>query len=169
MEFLIIFAVVGLIIFGFIAADKSAERKKEREETKARDQKKKAELDNAVLNHAAALEDIKNKPYTKVYKGPVFENISNATIINQSTVINSLNTINEKAPEIAQCLSKIAELIEKESNQKAADLFEQFTAEAGSTKPKKPVLEALWNGLTASLPALSGMVDIVTKVTKLFA
>jgi hypothetical protein len=75
--------------------------------------------------------------------GDVFTNISNATIVNRSTLTGSLNAASNAGHQDArEMLERIASLVESSNNPEVADLFNSFTEELAQEQPKKPVLKA---------------------------
>jgi hypothetical protein len=127
----------------------------------------KEERDEEIYNN---VKKIKDKPYMKIYHGTVFKNISGSTIINGSSVINSINSIgNSGNQDLADVLVSIAEIIHNEGNQSAAELFEAFTDELEKESPKKSILSSLWEGITSALPAINGMVDVTRKIAEVIA
>ena len=101
--------------------------------------------------------------------GDVFENITSSTIVNKSTVERSFNKVKEEFdPAVANALKVIAEEIEKSGNKEAAENFDSFNEELQKPEPKKSVLRALWGGITAALPSILQMTDLVTNISKLF-
>ena len=100
--------------------------------------------------------------------GDVFKNITGSTIVNWSTVEASFNKVKEEFdPDIANALKVIAEQIEKSGNKEAAENFDAFNEELQKPEPRKSVLRAHWGGITAALPSVLQMTDIVTRISNL--
>ena len=103
--------LIGGVIYNLWSATEKERREEEVHKTVV-DQKEVLEKQVDVLKN------IEEKPYTKIYHGTVFENIANSTIINGSTVIDSINSIgNNTDVGLAEALIEVADLIENEKNQ----------------------------------------------------
>ena len=77
--------------------------------------------------------------------GNYFES-HNATIINDSLVVNSFNKVKTKIDEeTSRTLFKAAEIIEKSGNKSAGALFDKFNTELIKPQPEKSKLSNLWN------------------------
>lgn len=101
--------------------------------------------------------------------GAVFKNISNSTIINESEVNGSLNKIRDKGNDsLADALLEVAKQIEAAKDPKAGELFNSFAQELAKENPSKPVLKALWDGVTSQLPHINSMVNVISKIASLF-
>jgi hypothetical protein len=84
-------------------------------------------------------------------------------------VQNAFNKVkHEYDEETALALKRVADVVEKSANEEAAETFNSFTEELQKSAPKKSVLRTLWAGVTAALPSILQMSDVVTKVSKLF-
>jgi hypothetical protein len=100
--------------------------------------------------------------------GDYFNNISNATIINKSTVQNAFNKVKEKTDETtAAALAQIADHIEKSGNREAGEVFNAFSEELQKPEPKKSLLKSFWDGITTVLPTVSAIAGITEKVIKM--
>ena len=125
-----------------------------------------------VIEHIGKKINIKNTTtynIDEVVMGDIFKNISNSTIINRSHVEKSFNKVNEKYDEeTAKAIIKIAEEIERSGNRDAGALFDGFNQELAKPEPNKTVLKTIWDGIVTHLPSITSMVDIVSKITKLF-
>jgi hypothetical protein len=133
--------------------------------------------DPAILEfYGRALHITINK---EVVVGDKFENIRDATIINDSpdaTIINhslvekSFNKIkSDFDEETASALKKVAAEIEKSGNKEAAGNFDTFNEELQKPEPKKSVLRSLWGGITGALPSILQMTDVIIKISKLIS
>jgi hypothetical protein len=106
----------------------------------------------------------------EVVVGDVFRDISGSTIVNRSRVEKSFKRVRDAHDEdLALALVRIAEEINKLGNAEAAELFDGFSEELEKPQPRKAILRGLWDGITAAVPTISQMVDVVTSVSKFFA
>jgi len=97
-----------------------------------------------------------------------FNNAKNFTFINKSNVENSFNKVKEQFDEeTANVIKQIADIVEKSSNEEAAELFDAFNEEVNKPEPKKSLLKSFWTGLSAALPVLSTTASIVEKILKM--
>lgn len=103
--------------------------------------------------------------------GDKFENISgHATIINRSLVNKSFQKTQQRFDkETAQALRKLAAFIEASQNQDAIERFNEFNKELTSEKPRKGMLQLLWNGIKEALPAVNTLGDIALKIAAIVA
>jgi len=103
-------------------------------------------------------------------QGDSFSNIgAGATIINRSTLANSLNVAKATAGEdVAEALAKVAELIELSSNNEAADNFAALSEELTKPQPKKSLMKTFWNGIREALPNVKELVELGDTIGKLF-
>lgn len=102
--------------------------------------------------------------------GDKFEGITNATLINRSSVESAFNqTTIPVDEEIAKTLSAITEAIENSQNVAARLLWENFMAELKSQKPSKSKLRQCWEGVLAVLPSISTIASAGAQIAPLFA
>ena len=100
----------------------------------------------------------------------IFNNISNSTIINRSSVEKSFNRIQEKYDkETAMALLQVAQEIEKSGNKEAAELFENFNEEIQKPKPRRSVLRSVWEGIEKALPSVLEITDIAIRISKILS
>jgi len=86
--------------------------------------------------------------------------------IGDINITDSFNKVKEKfGKEAADALAKVAEIIQKENNPEAKELFESFNDELKKEQPKKSLLKTLWTGITTAIPLLKTSVDIFDKVS----
>jgi hypothetical protein len=98
--------------------------------------------------------------------GDSFENITDSTIINKSSLQNAFNKIkNEIDQETANTLLKIAKEVEKANDPAASGLFGSFTEELSKPNPSKERLNSFWTGLERLLPTVA---DLASKIIPLF-
>lgn len=98
--------------------------------------------------------------------GDSFENITNSTIINKSSLQNAFNRLkNEIDEETANSLVRIAKEIEKANDPAASGLFGNFTEELSKPNPDKGRLKSFWTGLERILPTVA---DLAGKIIPLF-
>jgi hypothetical protein len=111
----------------------------------------------------------KEQPVGVINMGNVFKDIRNSTIINESVVENSFNTLNDGYGEdVANALMQIAKFIERSGNEEAGELFDRFNEEINNLEPKKSVLKSLWRGIEKALPAITKLSEAITKLEALF-
>jgi hypothetical protein len=97
--------------------------------------------------------------------GSVFQNISNSTIINESTLNSSLNKIRDDGKDsLADALLEVAQEVEASKDAKAGELFNFFTDELAKGSPSKPVLKALWDGITSQLPHINSLASAIKTI-----
>ena len=103
--------------------------------------------------------------------GDIFRNIgTGATIINRSTLNNSMNTVaGQYGDEVAEALRRIAELVQQSGDTAAAENFNAMTEELQRAEPRKSLLRSFWNGTQQALPVLTQMVDISAKIAVLIS
>jgi hypothetical protein len=100
--------------------------------------------------------------------GDTFANITNATIINRSTLQGSLNKARQiGANDSADVLETVGKLVEQSGNKQAGELFDQFNEELQRSEPRKSVLRNAWDGLVAMLPTVTSIAEAAEAVTKL--
>ena len=85
----------------------------------------------------------------------VFGNVTNANIINKSTIQNAFNKVkSEHDEETSKALIKIAEFIEKSNEPAAGALFNSLTDELNKPQPDKSKLKSFWSGIQNVLPSI---------------
>ncbi len=100
----------------------------------------------------------------------IFQNISNSTIISRSVVGQSYNKIRETyGSDTATALVRIAEEIQRAGNDNAAQLFAAFNKELDRPEPRKPLLRALWEGITKAAPTIAQLSEVAVSIVKLFS
>ena len=100
--------------------------------------------------------------------GDYFNNITDSTIINRSTVENAYNKVrSDEGQDTAEVLVEIAKIVEESKNKEAGELFDSFNEEINKDEPKKSVLKNTWNGITKVLPILSTTANIAEKIIKI--
>jgi len=104
-------------------------------------------------------------------EGDSFSNIgAGATIINRSTLTNSLNAARAHGgEETANALKSVSEIVEKSGNADAADNLNAFNDELTKPNPKKSLLKSFWNAITDSLGPLTEVASAAEHITKLFS
>jgi hypothetical protein len=96
--------------------------------------------------------------------GNYFES-HNATIINDSLVVNSFNKVKtEIDEETSRTLFKAAEIIEKSGNKSAGALFDKFNTELIKPQPEKSKLSNLWNKIVDVLPSVAIVTQAILKI-----
>lgn len=107
--------------------------------------------------------------YTHVAGDQIRVEGSNNIIVNRSKVTNAFNKIKrEHDEEMAKALLEVAEAVDQSGNPKAVENFDAFNEELAKPKPKKSLLETLWNGTLAVLPAIKELPGVIDSITKLF-
>lgn len=97
--------------------------------------------------------------------GDVFKNISRATIINRSSVTETVDEVSKKFNEsTANAVLLIAEEIDKTGNTVAAELFTRFSHELQRTRPRVSILKKLWEGIIKAEPRIAQQRDTVSKI-----
>jgi hypothetical protein len=100
--------------------------------------------------------------------GHTFQNISGSTIISDSIVINSLNTIKDADPELAAAFEQIAKAVEASNDAAAIATYKELVRESAQSKPDKGKLRQLWDGLVSLAPGVGAVASAVSKITSLF-
>ncbi|WP_187438080.1 hypothetical protein [Actinomadura decatromicini] len=95
-------------------------------------------------------------------QGDKFENIgAGATIINRSVLNQSLNSIRSNhGDDLAKALERLAQIIEENENVEAAESFAAMSEELATSTPRRGVVQSLWTGIVAALPAISDLTAI---------
>ena len=101
--------------------------------------------------------------------GDKYENITNSTIINRSSLENAFNQIKEQVDEeTANALIQVAEIVGQSDNPAAGVLLTSFTEEVKSKEPDKSKLSQYWNGLVTLLPSVATLSTACAKIIPLF-
>jgi hypothetical protein len=101
--------------------------------------------------------------------GDSFTNISNATIVNRSTLTNALNIASKNGDEeLKVALNRVASLVEQSNSVEAGELFNSFAEELQKPQPRKTLLSATWDGLVKALPAVAAVGGAVSAIAKLW-
>lgn len=97
--------------------------------------------------------------------GDKFENISNSTIVNRSSLINALNRLDSQGDdEAVASLRELEQVVSESNNSNAADCLDSFTEELNREEPRKSVLQAMWNGILTALPYVANIAAITTGI-----
>jgi hypothetical protein len=105
----------------------------------------------------------------QIVMGDNFQNISNSTIVNHSTVEGSFKSLKSRGQDdVAHAIERLAAIVEKSKNAEAAELFNVFAEEVAKPAPKKTLLKTIWAGLIAALPGVAQMTDIAGKIVTLW-
>jgi len=101
--------------------------------------------------------------------GDKYENITNSTIINRSSLENAFNKIKEQVDEeTANALLEVAEIVGQSNDSDASSLLDKFTDEVKSEEPDKLKLRQYWNGLVTVLPSVATLSTACAKIISLF-
>jgi hypothetical protein len=123
-------------------------------------------IDKVILaNDKAIIGEVR-----KLIMGDHFEKIgAGATIVNRSTLNNSLNRAQHEAGDAAVgALEMVAQVIENSGNQEAAENFNALSEELERAQPRKSVLRSFWNGIIAALPEIAQIAGIADHISQLF-
>jgi hypothetical protein len=104
----------------------------------------------------------------EVRVGHTIQNVTGSTIILDSEVTNSLNTLKSDDRELAAAFEQIAKAVEGSNNAAAVATFKSLVQEAAQPKPDKGKLRQLWDGLVSLAPAVGAVAGAVAKITSLF-
>jgi hypothetical protein len=101
--------------------------------------------------------------------GDSFSNITNATIVNRSTLTSALNAVRAtpENTESASALESVAKLIEQSGNPEAVELFNALTEQLQSPRPQRALLRSTWDGIKKALPAVTSIAGAVQAIAKL--
>ena len=117
--------------------------------------------------YAQSLEFSVNK---EVIMGDKFENISNSTIVNRSSVQSALNSQTVSGhPELAEALQKIADLVERSQNVAAGALFNGLAEEIKKPTPQKTIIHQCWDGLVKVVPDVAKLAGAAAAIARLLA
>lgn len=129
-----------------------------------------ARAKRAVIDQQSKGQDsLMNELQRARMKGDVIVSGSGHTVLVNSQVVNSFNTVKERDPELARAITILAGMVENSKNPEAAEIFNTFHNEISKPKPDKNILKSLWTGLTLALPMIKNMTDIASTVGKYFA
>lgn len=99
--------------------------------------------------------------------GDTFSNVSNATIINRSEVVNALNGSSAVTGELRPAIMTVVDFINKTGNRNAAKQFETLVEELGKGRPGRTALSTLWTAVMAELPQIQQLEDVTEKMRRL--
>ena len=103
-----------------------------------------------------------------IVMGDVFSNISNSTIVNRSTIENSLSAIRERGAVAHEAaFQQLVEAVLKSSDIRSGQLLVQFGKEIQSPQPQKSALQAIWHGILGTLPPLAQAAGLAVGIQKL--
>ncbi|MBM7494826.1 hypothetical protein JOD64_006048 [Micromonospora luteifusca] len=92
-------------------------------------------------------------------------NAPNGRVINRSTIINSFNELEKKYDEATlQALLVLERAVVETGSAEAKELFESFSAEMQSDKPKPPVAKALLRGALEAVPIVGAVAAAVEQI-----
>jgi hypothetical protein len=101
--------------------------------------------------------------------GDKFENISNSTIVNRSSVGQAFNKYStEGSDDVAKALRSVADYVDESGNVAAAAVFDQFTAEVTESATDRSRARQLWDGLVAILPGITSIAGAAEAIAKIF-
>lgn len=101
--------------------------------------------------------------------GDTFSNISNATIINRSLVMDSMNKARGiGGEELARVLESVGLAIEQSGNREAGELFNHFNEELQRPEPRKSILKNAWDSIVSALPTVTAAAGATGAIAKLF-
>ena len=90
-----------------------------------------------------------------------------ATVLIDSQVTNSFNTIKSQDPVLADAIQTITGAIEKSGNKDAGQAWGRFLKELSGERDKS-VMHALWDRVVKLVPDVVSLVESVAKLTALF-
>lgn len=92
----------------------------------------------------------------EVILGDKFENVSNSTIVNRSTVQSALNSQTVHGhPELIHVLKEIIHLVERSQNFAAGALLNGLAEEIKKPSPQKSIIDQCWDGLVKVIPEVA--------------
>lgn len=95
----------------------------------------------------------------------VFKNISGSTIINESLVQDSFNSLHQQGnAEAAELIVDIGNLIATSNDVIASTVYEKLVQEVKKPEPSKSVLKSCWDGIVAIVPPVASLADAAAKV-----
>ena len=102
--------------------------------------------------------------------GDTFNIGPNSTVINRSSVVNSLNKVMPNFDGGSQAVLRgLTDKVLSSRNREAAELLEEFLSELNKRSPRKNILNSLLNGVVASLPSLAAATEIIENVRRIIA
>ncbi|MFG3697159.1 hypothetical protein ACGF5C_04450 [Micromonospora sp. NPDC047620] len=107
----------------------------------------------------------------KTYHGDYFHVGDNSTGVNKSRVVNShIGTYQERYDgETVAALKELERVVRESGNDDAIETLDGFLSEARSDKPSRARMRLLFSGVQQLVPTISGMTDLVAKVTAIFS
>ncbi len=100
--------------------------------------------------------------------GDKFENISNSSIVNRSSVVESFNAIREASEiDLVEAMAAVGEQVERSGSPEAAEAFEELAQEMAKER-RKPVLKALWYKVKDLAPGVTAIATAVAAIEKVF-
>lgn len=102
--------------------------------------------------------------------GDRFDRIgSGATIVNRSTLVNSVNRIGKSVDaDTARAFERLAGIVENSRSSEAIENFNGLAEELERPQPSKARMKSFWNGITGALPGVVELADVADKITRLF-
>lgn len=90
-----------------------------------------------------------------------------ATVIVNSKVVNSFNSMEVEEPEVAKALATVAALVEERGDENSAAALEDLIEEIDGRR-KTSRLRATWDYLVKTLPDVAKLTSAVAVISKLF-
>ncbi len=98
--------------------------------------------------------------------GDKFENISNSSIVNRSSVVESFNAIREAGDvSLVDAMAAVGEEVDRTGSPDAGEAFEALAQEMAKDR-RKPVLEALWDKVKKLAPGVTAIATAVAAIEK---
>lgn len=107
--------------------------------------------------------------YEDLIMGDKFENISNSTVINRSSLKNAMNTMANASKGIEDALEEVSEYIEQTGNEDLIKLFDSLTGEISKETDNKIVLSTIWEKIVKMLPDTVKIATAVAAISKFFS
>jgi hypothetical protein len=98
--------------------------------------------------------------------GDTFSDVTNATIINRSGVINSLNGLPSDNAELRPAIMRVVDFINRSGNRSAAKQFEALIEEVEKRVPETAVLSKLWTAVITELPGIQNLTGVAEKMRR---
>lgn len=127
---------------------------------------------DAVRSTGAALSQVLTKfsgeGDVNVHGGDYIHAGDGAVVNNHSTVLNSFTNVADRyGPEVTQALVELQEIVAREGNESAIELYETFVEQLKEPEPKRSVLRSIYNGIKYVVPAVAAATNITQALIKI--
>lgn len=97
--------------------------------------------------------------------GDKFENITNSTIVNRSSLTNALNLLDARGDDGGvAALTELERCVSESGDATAAEYLDGFNEELARTMARPAILRAMWEGIVRALPQVASVATISTGI-----